>query len=260
MRVSRSFAATMLLGFALHGGGSDAYAQDKSPWLDPPEDLGAAEGQVVRSPEDATSSVNRLPRPLPPERPQSARDTIAPTATETERAGAGSTRERTFPASDQAARTEDQGRPAATADTLEEDVRALASAYLDTWSAPNEVVLDTMGQFYAARVRFHGRVLSARALLDEKRRFVQRWPERNYKLRPGSMKIVCDPDPTTCKVRSLFDFEAANPGRRRNSQGVAALELTVDLKGQRPVIIAEDSEIVARTRGRPALAGDGFDD
>jgi hypothetical protein len=54
----------------------------------------------------------------------------------------------------------------------------LTDAYLSYWSARNAVTLDAMPDFYAPRVLFHGRQISARALFEEKRRFVRRWPVR----------------------------------------------------------------------------------
>jgi hypothetical protein len=118
------------------------------------------------------------------------------------------------------------------------------------------MTLDAMNRFYAATVRFHGRVLGARALLNEKRRFVQRWPERQYRHRPDSMEVACDSETATCRVRSVFDFEAENPRRRRRSRGVGALDLVISMKGHRPVIIAEDSEVLRRSRSSSLRLGE----
>jgi hypothetical protein len=97
--------------------------------------------------------------------------------------------------------------------------------------------------------------MSARALLEEKRRFVQRWPERRYRPRPETMGVACGPGGETCTVRSVFDFTAVHPVRGRRSQGVATLELVVSFRGEeRPVITAENSLVHGRSRG-----GAGFE-
>ena len=108
------------------------------------------------------------------------------------------------------------------------------------------MTLDATPEFYGPRVRFHGRVLSARELFQQKRRFVQRWPERNYTVRPDSLRTACDPASETCTVHAVFDFIAVNPARGRRSTGTAMLELVVDVSGPRPVIAAETSRIVSR--------------
>ena len=137
----------------------------------------------------------------------------------------------------------------------EEAVRDLVSDYLDVWSAPNPLTLAGSAEFYAPNVIFHGRSMSARALLEEKRRFVQRWPERRYRARRDTIGVACGPGGETCTVRSVFDFLAIDPERGRRSQGVATLELVVSFaEDDRPVITAENSLVHGRTRGGgPAL-------
>ena len=62
-----------------------------------------------------------------------------------------------------------------------------AAAKSQPVSAPGAVMLGTAPRYYAPQVRFYGRVTGLPALLAEKRRFVQRWPERRYQPRPGAL-------------------------------------------------------------------------
>jgi hypothetical protein len=140
----------------------------------------------------------------------------------------------------------------------EASARDLALAYLDYWSAPNAVTLDATPEFYGPRVQFHGRALSARELFRQKQRFVQRWPERNYTVRPDSLRTACAPASETCTVHAVFDFIAVNPARRRRSSGTATLDLVVDVSGPRPVIVAETSRVLRR--GGAARVGTREDD
>lgn len=130
--------------------------------------------------------------------------------------------------------------------------QALAVDYLEFWSAPNAVALETTPSFYAPVVFFHGREMSARALFEEKRRFVRRWPERRYRPRQNTMLVTCDPSGRLCTVRTVFDFTAASPDRGRRSQGSAVLQLGVSLAGDRPVIVSETSWVIGRGRPRGA--------
>jgi hypothetical protein len=153
-------------------------------------------------------------------------------------------------------RRPDRGRLAAREDAA----RDLVHDYLDHWSAPNPLTLAGSVDFYAPSVIFHGRAMSARALLEEKRRFVQRWPERRYRPRPETTGVACGPNGDTCTVRSVFDFTATDPERGRRSQGVATLELVVSFReDERPVITAENSLVHGRSRGSGFAAG-GLDD
>ncbi|CAA9317846.1 MAG: hypothetical protein AVDCRST_MAG90-846 [uncultured Microvirga sp.] len=125
---------------------------------------------------------------------------------------------------------------------------SFARSYLRTWSASNRVALAGSPDFYGEAVRFHGRDLSGSSLIAHKRRFVQRWPVRQYRHRPGTLRAVCDGQ-QSCRVQSLFDFTAVSPRRGASSKGVGALELNVSFRGARPVIVSEESRVIRRVRG-----------
>jgi hypothetical protein len=130
----------------------------------------------------------------------------------------------------------------------------LALDYLAFWSASNAEALQSTPEFYTPRVTFHGRSMSAQALFDEKRRFVQRWPVRDYRHRSDSIRTACDPAGDSCTVRSVFDFDAANPARSRRSRGVATLELVVTFANERPFIAAESSIVHDRGRSEASVS------
>jgi hypothetical protein len=131
----------------------------------------------------------------------------------------------------------------------EQDARDFAEHYLSAWSGSNDRALQVSPTFYGSGVTFHGRSMSASALLTEKRRFVQRWPDRNYRYQPGTMAITCQPNGRTCVVRSRFDFDAANTKLGRRSRGIGAHEIVVDFAGNRPVIVSENSQVLRRRGG-----------
>jgi hypothetical protein len=142
----------------------------------------------------------------------------------------------------------------------EQAARQLAVDYLDFWSAPNALTLEVMPDFYGSTVEFHGRAMSVGALMEEKRRFVRRWPVRSYTARIDSLRAACAPSGETCTVKGVFDFTAISPERGRRSQGAADLELQVSFSGERPTIVSESSRVVARGRTRAAAAFDEIED
>jgi hypothetical protein len=122
--------------------------------------------------------------------------------------------------------------------------------YLDLWSAPNRVALASASSFYSPTVTFHGRLRSRGSVLAEKRQFVQRWPDRIYRYRPGTTQVTCEGSGTRCTVRSIFDYTAANAAQGRRSRGTGNHELVVSFAGGRPVIAAENSRVVRRGPAR----------
>lgn len=117
----------------------------------------------------------------------------------------------------------------------------LAAAYLGAVSAPGAAMVAAAPRFYGERVRFHGRLMSLSALIAEKSRFVQRWPERRYAPH-GAMQTHCEGE--ICRVRTAFDFRAQSTARAARSQGSGELILTIDFTDGRPRIVSESSRVL----------------
>ena len=275
----RAFALYLVSGLAGHG----ALAQSDRPWVDPPMRRPAEPAPSGSQPAQATAPADAARPSLPPSprapEPSPQRAGTPPGAGAPGAAPAPSAQAREAPPPNTSTSPHTvspanppgppgaapPNEPAPAVPARKEAATAaetLAGAYLDYWSAPNAVTLDATPDFYAPRVEFHGRLLSARALFEEKKRFVRRWPERQYTPRPDTLRTACDPGTGICVVKTVFDFIAANPARRRRSEGTGTLELVVSVAGQQPVIIAETSRILRRGEGRDTADDDdtGADD
>jgi hypothetical protein len=262
-RILQSLSIALLAA----GGISAAVAQGSGSWIDPPpqppapaepQGAGAAPPTPRAAPDEPRASTRSRAEPRRTEPPlrqaaePRAREPVEKprqTAEPPRRAApmrAPATAERPAPEQRTAEGRGQPSRPAAA--------EALAAAYLRTWSAPGDLTLESTTDFYAPRVRFHGRMMSARELLEEKRRFVRRWPERDYRPRLNTMGTACSSRSATCTVRSVFDFSAANPSAGRRSHGIGTLELVVSFTGDRAVITEESSVVLGRGRGEQRAA------
>ena len=141
---------------------------------------------------------------------------------------------------DQKARVSDQATLRA------QDAQNLVVKYLNLWSAPNRLTLSVASSFYGPTVLFHGRERTIGSVLAEKRRFTARWPQRNYRYRPGTTMVACESDGSRCTVWAIFDFSAVSSGQDRRSLGIGEHELVVSLSGGKPVIVAETSRVLQR--------------
>ncbi len=76
-------------------------------------------------------------------------------------------------------------------DASERFVEQLSVSYLREWSTDGQRSVSRVGELYAPRVLFYGRQLDRTQLRSEKSRFIERWPVRNYVLRPGTVRVSC---------------------------------------------------------------------
>ena len=256
---------------------SAASTQIKGAWVDPPLDLSAPQASDLEVKSLAiieTNSTQSVPSPHQeiaarskdeaitigdavqsmPEGPSAdfsslqltMRNWKLPPPTVAKSEAAQPTRESAPPPPLTTDRTVQQSLPTRRVNTREEDARNLAQNYLSVWSASNYQTLQATPGFYGSEVRFHGRSMSTAALLAEKRRFVQRWPNRRYRYEPGAMGVRCNSAGTSCIVQSTFAFDASNAKLGRRSRGVGAHELVVNFAGNRPVIASENSRVLRR--------------
>ena len=129
--------------------------------------------------------------------------------------------------------------------------REFAISYLDFWSAPNPTTLHATPVFYADRVVFHGRAMTSRQLVAEKKRFLRRWPERQYVPHRDVAKSTCTGD--VCNVRLPFDFSATSRARKTHSEGTGILQLAIRFSAGRPAIVRENSRVTRLSRSIASL-------
>ena len=250
-RIREALAGAVLASAAA---ASPAVCETARPWLDPPlsvqppapssRDLPST---VEQSPLNRSAPAQPSPARAPSDRPADVAPSPPPVRS------AEPPRE-VAPDRDAAAAARPGSAGVTEKASLEKAARQLAVNYLDFWSAPNPLALDTMPAFYGPTVEFHGREIGARALMEKKRRFVRRWPVRAYMPHLDTLWTACDRSEELCTVRTAFDFTAINPERRRRSQGSGSLELQISFAGDRPVIVSEASRVVSRGRLRRTVS------
>jgi hypothetical protein len=265
MKIGWPLATKSALLTLLMAAGPMAAAQTGRPWVDPPGEGAAAPSQApapqapepVRPDPAAPPQAASPPLPAPATPPAQTAQPQTPVV----RPDAPATRQAQQPEATPPAPAPATPAPVTTArpkqDPADDKREARAATakrfaidYLDSWSAPNDTALESTAAFYAPRVLFHGREVSMKRLFDEKRRFVKRWPERDYRPREDGVGTTCNPAGEICTVHAVFDYTATHPRRRRVSQGTGALQLVVHFIGDRPVIVAEHSTLLGQERKR----------
>ncbi|EIM26977.1 hypothetical protein MicloDRAFT_00035300 [Microvirga lotononidis] len=260
MQIGRSLTSITALLTLTAAVSPMAAAQTGRTWVDPPAQVGPAPtpAPAPQAPQPESPPAQAAPPPpapsVPPARTAQPQEPVAkpepPTSAQTEPPPAAKPSAPTVAAQPRQEPESDRRSTRAAA------ARDFAVEYLESWSASNDVALEATAAFYAPRILFHGREMTMKRLFNEKRRFAQRWPERDYRPRQDAIGATCNPAGEVCTVHAVFDFKATSPKRRRVSQGTGALQLIVNFIGDRPVIVAEHSTLLGQER-RGNLAQEG---
>jgi hypothetical protein len=137
--------------------------------------------------------------------------------------------------------------PAAGA--LEVRAASFISERISSWSSANVSDLPSYVGAYADQVSYYGSVKSREAVLQDKRRFLERWPERRYELRPNSITAQCKAD--LCRVSGLLDWRARSIVRAASARGMAQFEYEVMVSDGSFRILSESSSVLRPQRTGP---------
>jgi hypothetical protein len=123
-----------------------------------------------------------------------------------------------------------------------QNMATFVSSYFAAGSTGN---IDDMRKYYANSVMYFGKKMSIDNIIDEKKRFVKRWPIRDYAIRHGSVRVKCT---DICTVVGVVDWNVKSLDRDATTFGSAAFTFNIvpinsAIGG---VIIFEDSTVTTR--------------
>jgi len=152
--------------------------------------------------------------------------------------GRGQGHERPEPAAGEAEPTAPQTAEAAAA--------RYADLFFAHWSESNAAALRFYARIYAPSVNYRGTAIPREQIMDEKRRYVERWPTRVYLVRPGSVRAECDA--RLCTVTGDVAWDCRSAERRAETTGLATFTIQLSIPKQGNVQVAgEWGEVIARS-------------
>ncbi|EJB03101.1 putative periplasmic protein [Rhizobium leguminosarum bv. trifolii WSM597] len=90
--------------------------------------------------------------------------------------------------------------------------------YNDEWSKDSASALAFMKDVYADEVSFFGNPVDKGVVLKDKATFAQRWPQRIYSVKPGSVTASCA---GKCEMSGVVEWFAGNRDTGKTSSGMA---------------------------------------
>ncbi|MDX8497427.1 hypothetical protein RFM99_03255 [Mesorhizobium sp. VK4C] len=93
---------------------------------------------------------------------------------------------------------------------------------------------------YAPTVDYYGKLTNLSSIIQDKRNYYQRWPERAYKVRNDSIVVSCAND--RCMVSGIYDWIVRRPSTHKQEKGVADFSYTISI-GPYPKIIVETGDV-----------------
>jgi hypothetical protein len=114
---------------------------------------------------------------------------------------------------------------------------------LERWSGPNTDLLPVLDKLYTEKVLYHGKSTPRQSVLLSKRGFANRWPQRSYAVRPGSVSATCVAAGSTCRVKGTMTWKLHEAKTTTPSRGTASFSYSIVLKDSGPQISAETDTV-----------------
>jgi hypothetical protein len=144
---------------------------------------------------------------------------------------------------------DDRAPPAARPDNagpLDARARQFLDEYMKRTEGETEQVLSYVRNNFGAEIRYYGKVVPLSQVVQDKRSYLNRWPQRSYTLKPDTMKIECDNARSTCLLTGELDYDVRDPRASRASSGSATYELRVTFSQAGPKVVEENGRTLVR--------------
>lgn len=139
------------------------------------------------------------------------------------------------------------------ADALKERAASFVSARVSGWSSAQGVNLSSHASAYADEVVYNGSRKTKQAVVREKRRLLELWPERSYEVRPDSVNVQCVGN--VCKVGGVVDWQTRSAARAMSLSGTSRFEFEVAFARGAFRILGESSTDLRRPRQADSCKG-----
>jgi len=128
--------------------------------------------------------------------------------------------------------------------SLEDHATQFVSSQIADRSSTNTSGPGSLARAYANNVLYYGKRKSRQAILVEKRRELERWPERVYDVQRDSMRVQCLKD--VCKVRGIMAWQTRNSHRATMASGISKFDYEISPSGGGFRILSESGSVVKR--------------
>lgn len=130
-----------------------------------------------------------------------------------------------------------------TQKTSEFEAVAFVESVVGAHMLNEATAISTVIKSYGETVQYYGKQVPLRDVVADKRAYFKRWPERAYRVEPGSITATCNR--SLCEVSGLYSWAVRSLARNRQASGTASFSYTIETTaGMR--IIGENSEVLSR--------------
>lgn len=105
---------------------------------------------------------------------------------------------------------------------------------IEAGGLPPQDALNFASVSYASEVDFYGQPKTNAEIMFDKRKFFERWPNRSYQIRAGTLVANCAD--ALCHVIGEFDWQVSSPQRSKHLSGTASFFYSLNMSAAIKVV------------------------
>jgi hypothetical protein len=123
-------------------------------------------------------------------------------------------------------------------------IKTATYRYVSEGNRDANLAVSFLDEMYSDQVRYYGKDLPKSYVLAEKRKFFDKWPLRDYSMRPDTLEVSCETD-RLCAAQGVLDWTAANTSRVSSGSSTFSLGWARDGVSWR--LVFETSKVLSRS-------------
>ena len=104
---------------------------------------------------------------------------------------------------------------------LQKSATSFVLSVIEQWSGPSDLSVRFLSTAYSPQVEYYGSLKDRDVVLQDKKKFAERWPVREYTVRMNTIETRCDLSTSQCDVRGILDWTASSEKRNVLASGAA---------------------------------------
>jgi hypothetical protein len=108
----------------------------------------------------------------------------------------------------------------------EDKAVAFVDSIISAHTMDERRALEQVQKAYRGKIDYYGKETVLSAVLADKRAYFRRWPERYYRVIPGSISVKCGF--ATCIVSGVYEWSVRSYARNKQASGTASFQYVLD--------------------------------
>jgi hypothetical protein len=112
-----------------------------------------------------------------------------------------------------------------------------------------------LNKLFSDPVNYYGKIISQASVIADKESFMNKWPQRNYRVRPSTLAVKCakgwdakSPVSVFCNASGIVDYSVASATKTASGTATFSIDTVEQTPGSGALVVGENGKVIQRSR------------